>query len=119
MRVLVCGSRDYDRRDTLYATLDRLVIEKIDAIIEGEAKGADALARQWAESRKVPVIKFPADWKKYGKSAGPLRNKHMLVEGKPDLVIAFPKGKLDDTRGTKNMVTQARAAGIATIVVEN
>lgn len=118
MRMLVCGSRDYSRRDILYAALDRYIIEGIDVIIEGEAKGADTLAREWAELRGIPVIKFPADWNKYGRAAGPIRNKQMLDDGKPDLVIAFPNGKLDDTKGTKNMVKQARAAGIACIVIE-
>lgn len=118
MRVLVCGSRDYHDRDTLFATLDRLVIENIEVVIEGEARGADTLAREWAEARNIPVLKYPADWGSYGLAAGPIRNKQMLDEGKPDLIVAFPKGKLSDTKGTKDMVKQARAAGIKTIVIE-
>lgn len=122
MRVLVCGSRDFADRDLLYRTLDHigihLVNHRFDALIEGEAPGADTLAREWAESYEIPVLKFPADWRKYGRAAGPIRNKQMLEEGKPDLVVAFPRGKLDDTKGTKNMVKQARDAGIKTIVIE-
>jgi len=50
---------------------------------------------------------FPADWGKYSKSAGYIRNKQMLAEGKPDLVVAFPGGK-----GTANMVKLAKLANI-------
>jgi len=120
MRVLVCGSRDYKRRDALFAALDRLVIEQIDVLIEGEATGADTLAREWAEANGVPVLKFPVgreNWKKYGLAAGPIRNKQMLDEGKPDLVVAFPSNGLENSKGTKDMVKQARSAGIATIVI--
>lgn len=123
MKVLVCGSRDYHDRETLYFHMDGFAFMKdgIELIIEGEAKGADTLAREWAEAVGIPVMKFPADWKKYGRAAGPIRNKQMLEKGKPDLVIAFPLGEFDDpkhNRGTRDMVKQARAAGIKTIVIE-
>lgn len=121
MRVLVCGSRDYTNMGELCETLDLLLMEhgEIDVLIEGGASGADALARDWAESVGIPIMRFPADWKKYGLAAGPIRNKQMLVEGKPDLVVAFPSNGLENSLGTKNMVKQARAAGIKTIVIED
>jgi hypothetical protein len=50
----------------------------------------------------VPVIEFPANWKVYGRAAGPIRNMKMLLEGKPDLVVAFPGGI-----GTADMVKKA------------
>ena len=118
MRVLVCGSRDFQAGTGLFEALDMLHMEhELTLIIEGEAKGADTLAREWAEMRDIPVLKFPADWKKYGRAAGPIRNKQMLDEGKPDLVMAFPSNGLKNSKGTKNMVEQARAAGITTIVI--
>lgn len=119
MRVLVCGSRDYRSAETVFDTMEALHREhRFTEVIEGEATGADTLGRQWAEYRRLPVRKFPADWKKYGKAAGPIRNKQMLDEGKPDLVVAFPLNGLENSKGTKNMVKQARAAGIKTIVIE-
>jgi hypothetical protein len=57
------------------------------------------------------VRHFPADWDKYGKAAGPIRNKQMLDEGKPQAVIAFSYD-LARSRGTANMVAQARDAGL-------
>ena len=109
MRVLVCGGRDYTDADRIFAALDRLhsPCGRITCIIQGEAPGADAWARKWAERNGVPVEGYEAEWGKYGKRAGPLRNKRMLDEGRPDGVVAFPGG-----RGTADMVGQAEAVGL-------
>ena len=118
IRVLVCGGRDFADQDRLYNTLDAIHGQyTIDVLIEGEAKGADTLARKWAEAEGILVAKFPAQWKQYGVSAGPIRNKQMLDEGKPDLVVAFPSGRLSESKGTLNMVKQAQKAGLRVIVV--
>lgn len=116
MRVLVCGSRDFDDRDHIYKFLD-LFIPAIEVVIEGEAPGADTLAREWAEEREIIVMPFPADWKHYGRAAGPIRNRQMLEEGKPDIVLAFPSNHLHDTKGTKDMVNQARTFKVPTLVL--
>lgn len=76
-------------------------------IISGAAAGADTLAHDYAVSSWCELIEFPADWKRWGKLAGPQRNQKMLVEGAPDIVIAAPGGK-----GTADMVRRARAAGV-------
>lgn len=76
-------------------------------IISGGAKGVDSVALDWALINWVPFEEYKADWKTYGKKAGFIRNKQMLDEGKPDLVVAFPGGK-----GTKMMVNIARKAGV-------
>jgi hypothetical protein len=108
MRVLVCGGRDYQNRDLVFATLDRLVPTGA-VIITGGANGADRLVWLWAlhTDRAADALIFAPDWKKHGKAAGPIRNQQMIDEGKPDLVIAFPGG-----RGTSDMVSRARKAGI-------
>lgn len=117
MRWLVCGSRTYSDEGYLFAALTLLGVDRgfPSALIEGEAPGADTLARRWAEYFMVPVEPFPANWKEYGRAAGPIRNKQMLVEGKPDLVIAFYDRPPAESRGTANMVSQARKAGIEVI----
>lgn len=113
MRVLVCGGRDYSNTIQLFRTLDALAKHEIvDCIIEGDAPGADRIAGYWAKKRRIDLYIFPADWKKYGRSAGPIRNKQMLDEGQPDLVVAFPGGK-----GTANMIEQANHAGIKVIKI--
>lgn len=107
MRILVCGGRDFSDTDLLYRTLDELArCCQIDAIIEGDARGADRIAGYWAKKNRIDLLLFPADWS-LGKKAGPLRNQKMLDEGKPDLVLAFPGG-----RGTADMVARAQASGV-------
>jgi hypothetical protein len=113
MRVLVCGGRDFSDRDLLFRTLDDLRREQVvNVIIEGNASGADRLAGYWARKHHIKNKKFPADWEKNGKAAGPIRNARMIAEGKPDLVIAFPGGE-----GTANMIAQAKEAGIDVVEV--
>ena len=87
----------------------------IKCIIEGDAKGADRLAGKWADLKGIGKAVYPADWDKYGKKAGPIRNKQMLDEGKPDCVIAF---LTKNSRGTRNMVSQADKAGVKVFKVE-
>lgn len=111
-RILVCGGREYNDRERVRRILDA-VLEGIrsagkDAcIIHGNARGADLLADQYAREKSLKVLSFPADWNTYGNRAGPIRNKQMLDEGKPDAVIAFPGGT-----GTRNMVILAKRYGI-------
>lgn len=110
LRVLVCGSREFDDYGLLEDILNntwRADGEFI--IIHGCAKGADSLADKYATQYDNPVEKYPADWTKYGRKAGPIRNEQMLQEGKPDLVIAFPRG---ESRGTRHMMRIAREAGV-------
>lgn len=117
MKVLVCGGRNFDDYDLVYKTLGEIDHEHWDGvhiseIIHGAAKGADSLAARWAKEMGVPVIAFPADWKSWGNSAGPIRNSQMLEHGCPDLVVAFPGG-----RGTADMIGKARLKGIEIIEV--
>lgn len=80
----------------------------IDLLIHGAARGADSLADAWALRRGVSRRAFPADWARFGRAAGGLRNTQMLRDGQPELVIAFPGGT-----GTRNMIAQARMAKVA------
>lgn len=122
LRVLVCGGRDYSDRGKVYRELNKLCGEvnplgTVDlVIIHGASRGADSIADDWAVANRCQVLPFPVnkdDWYKYGKAAGPIRNKQMLVEGKPDVVLAFPGGN-----GTADMIEQARKVGIRIIEVE-
>lgn len=108
MVIIVCGGRDYNNVSAVYHAL-HIAHQKrgITLIIEGGATGADRLARQWAQENDVPIQTFEAEWEKYGKAAGPKRNEQMLEEGNADGVIAFPGG-----RGTADMVSKAKAAGV-------
>lgn len=83
-------------------------------IISGAAKGADSAAADWAIVNYANLEEYPADWKTHGKSAGFIRNKQMLEEGKPDYVIAFPGGK-----GTAMMVDIAKKAKVPVIEIKD
>lgn len=107
-RVLVCGGRGFQNYTLLNETLSKLDEERsIDVLIHGGALGADTMADDWARAHDVNVMRFPADWSKHGRAAGPIRNSEMLKLGRPNLVVAFPGG-----RGTEDMVRQAERAGV-------
>lgn len=112
MRVLICGDRNWGDYPLVFATLANLhAVTPVEVVIEGEARGADIMGRDAAEALDIPVLKFAADWDRFGKAAGPRRNVQMLDEGKPDLVLAF-HNDLSKSKGTKHMVTIARQRGI-------
>ena len=109
-KILVTGGRDFNNRMEVNSVLCEYRAKygsKNLIIIEGAAKGADKLAHLFVIANNIENWRFPADWKKYPKSAGPIRNKQMLDEGQPNLVIAFPGGA-----GTQNMIQQSEARGI-------
>lgn len=112
MRVIVCGGRTYSDRETFAMALDAFHRDRpFTLVLHGGANGADSLAHQWAANRKIPTTIFPADWKTYGKSAGPIRNQKMADHG-ADLCIAFHGGA-----GTADMVKRAKKARIPVQVV--
>lgn len=110
MKAIVCGGRDYDDANALYAKMDALhAIHGFTLIIHGAAPGADSLGASWAHESGIPAKAYPAQWAEFGKAAGPMRNQQMLSEN-PGLVIAFQGG-----RGTADMVRRSQAAGIRVI----
>ncbi len=104
MKVLVCGGRKYFDKESLFTVLDRL---NIGHVVHGGAPGADSFADTWALWNKVEVTTYKADWQRYGKAAGPIRNERMLREAAPDAVVAFEGGA-----GTADMVRRALQAGV-------
>lgn len=132
IRVIVCGGRTFGvpvnsteeaaffaaaqrkaQKNVMHVVLGPNYASLCDLmIIEGGAKGADETAREWAKELEVRYNTVFADWERYGKSAGHIRNKKMLEES-PDFVLAFPGG-----RGTENMIYQAKQIGIPVLRVE-
>ncbi len=110
MRILACGGRKYANVDVVRAVLAKFD-PAISILIHGDQRGADRLAARvakdlgWSE-----IVPFPADWDRYKKAAGHIRNQQMLDEGHPDVVIAFPGGV-----GTDGMVDRARRAKVPVI----
>jgi hypothetical protein len=108
--LLVCGGRHYRNAEAVRMVLDAALRSGPVTIIQGGARGADKLAREWADDRAVECITFAAEWDRDGTMAGPIRNQRMLVEGKPDMVLAFPGGN-----GTANMIRKAQAARVLVV----
>lgn len=104
-RLLVTGDRNYKNPDIINHAIFCLPKKPV-CIIEGEATGADSIAREVALEYNICVQKFPADWKKYGKAAGPKRNKEMLEIGRPTLTFAF-HDDIVNSKGTRNMIEQS------------
>lgn len=102
-RILVTGGRDYADRATVFVALESAVTRFGDVlIIQGGARGADALAKEWALARGIPCIQMDAAWTALGKRAGRVRNAWMADLCMPDCVLAFPGGT-----GTADMIAYA------------
>lgn len=115
-KVLVCGDRNWEDIDTIRSELRS--IPNLEMVIEGNAPGADRLSRLvGVGDLNVPVLTVPADWTKYKKAAGPVRNRKML-DYKPDRVLAF-HDNISESKGTKNMVELARKFKIPVKVVKS
>lgn len=106
--VLVTGGRDYRDKAHVWATLDSVALYHPGfAVVQGGARGADALAKAWAIARGHPGFTVDACWGYYGDLAGGMRNGWMLKFMQPDFVIFFPGGT-----GTSDMVRRAKVAGV-------
>lgn len=113
MKVIIAGSRGFNDFNLLCEKVDRILSNETNIeIVSGTAKGADKLGEMYANKRGYDLKQFPADWEKYGKSAGYLRNVEMADY--PDALIAFWDGK---SRGTKHMIDIAKEKGLKIRVI--
>lgn len=112
IRVIVCGDREYSDYEVFKSQLSQVLAEYENVtLVSGHAKGVDTMAERYALEKNIPIKVFPAEWKKYGKSAGPIRNATMLKYAleQTAIVVAFWNGS---SRGTGNMLKQAKGAGV-------
>lgn len=108
MILLVAGSRDritwaqveYEMHCWMEAN------GRPDKVIHGACRGVDQFAGAYAKKLGIPVQEFPADWKRHGKAAGPMRNAVMAQVATHALVLH--RG----TRGSLDMLRRARNAGL-------
>lgn len=121
-RVIIAGSRKYDDYDTLKKKCNHILSQKLDdkdvrfIILSGCATGADTLGERYANEYGLSIERYPADWSKYGRSAGPIRNEEMAASA--DALIAFPK-EGEDNKGTRSMISIARKKGLQIRIIEN
>jgi len=113
VRVLFCGDRDWTDPRPIRLAFDQ---REVTVCIVGGARGADTLAEDEARDRGITVERYDAEWEKYGRAAGPIRNQRMLDEGQPDEVVAFHPN-LSASKGTADMVRRTKKYGVPVEVV--
>lgn len=101
MKVVVAGSRTITDYELVKYHIEKCKFD-ITEIVSGTADGADKLGEKWAAENNIPIKRFPADWQKYGSSAGPIRNRQMGEYCDAGVVII---DKTVESRGSKNMVS--------------
>jgi hypothetical protein len=101
MKIIIAGGRDFTDWEYFNAYMNFTIPPwiKIDEIVSGGAKGADALGEQFAQLNNIPLKVIPADWDRHGRKAGPIRNAEMGIYA--DGLVAFWDGK---STGTKHMI---------------
>src|SRR5690242_12253735 len=107
MRIIVAGSRSAEEAQVHTALRRCRWIGFSSAIVSVTAKGADLFGEKWAETRGLHVIRCPAEWEKYGRRAGPMRNATM-AERAEGLVAVWDGA----SAGTKNMIETAEKRGL-------
>lgn len=112
-RIIIAGGRNFDNYNLLESyveyIIDRFYKKENVVIISGTAKGADKMGEYYAAKHNIKCCKFPANWDKYGKQAGPIRNKEMaqyaVSDNSKGVLIAFWDKK---SKGTENMIQNAK-----------
>lgn len=114
MRVIIAGSRSFNDYPLLVNTCD-VILNSVNGIeiVSGTASGADKLGEKHALERGHQIKRFPANWTKYGKSAGYIRNEEMAKYA--DMLIAFWDGK---SRGTMHMINLAKKYNLEIKIVK-
>jgi len=103
---IIAGGRDIEDKDLLLSTIKKSKFE-IDTVVSGMCRGVDQMGIDWARENAVPVIYKPAEWDKYGKSAGPIRNKDMAILA--DSLILIWDG---NSNGSFDMLRVAKGYGL-------
>lgn len=103
MKLIIAGSRKLDLDDAkkklnkfLFTFTEKYSIIEV---VSGTATGADTIGEQWALSNNVKVNRMPAEWNKYGRAAGPIRNEEMGDYA--DAAVVLWDG---ESRGSKHMI---------------
>jgi hypothetical protein len=106
MKVIIAGSRSITDYSLIGIAVERSGFN-VTAVISGCAPdGIDHLGAQWAKAKHIPIERYPANWTKHGKAAGPIRNAEMAAAAEG--LVAIWDGK---SPGTRNMIYQMKRLG--------
>ena len=120
-RVIIAGSREFSDYELLKKTCDYYLSNKFKdpsckvIVISGHASGADTLGEIYAKEKGLDCEIFPADWNKYGKKAGYLRNMSMAEVGNSAIIFMSAYG---ENKGSRMMERIAREKHLLVRVVE-
>lgn len=112
MKTIIAGCRYFNNESDFLMSMNGIEDLEITEVVSGGCQGADKLGEQWAIKNNLPTKFFSADWGKYGRAAGPIRNKQMAEYA--DALIAFWDSK---SRGTKSMIDLATDRKLKVIIV--
>ncbi|MFT5253697.1 MAG: hypothetical protein ACI87N_002740 [Flavobacteriales bacterium] len=116
MKLIIAGSRNFTDYKKLCEECNHILQDQtnIEIVSGAHYKGADNLGEKYAAEKGFPLTKFPADWNRYGKSAGPKRNQQMANYA--DVLIAFWDGK---SKGSLNMINEAKKTNLSIKVIHD
>ncbi|MBC2659011.1 DUF2493 domain-containing protein [Pseudomonas sp. MSSRFD41] len=111
MRVLICAGRHYTDSRRCRQVLEAFQrLHPVRVVIHGGSQFLGAQIEDWAREIGADLVRYPPNWQLHGKHAERLRNRFMLADSRPDIVLALPGG--DDT---EELLAQARTRGIQTL----
>lgn len=110
MRVIVAGSRDVTDRFIVHAAIAESGL-RITELVSGCARGVDRLGEDWARDNAIPIKRFPADWKKHGRAAGPIRNMQMAEYAEAAIIVCHT-----NSRGSESMIECARKKNLPSYI---
>ena len=113
-KVIIAGGRDFNDYDLLKKKVSKILSNKSEIeIVSGTANGADKLGERYANEFNLNLKQFPANWDKFGKRAGYLRNKDMAIYA--NACICFWNGQ---SKGTEHMINLAKSQGIPLRIIK-
>jgi len=121
MKILITGDRNWDDYETVLVELQKFSASET-VLIHGACRGTDIICAEIAVALGFVVKAFPANWEKFGKGAGAIRNQQMITENHfppndpIDLCLAF-HNDIENSRGTRDMLSRAEKAGIKTKLI--
>ena len=114
-RIVIAGCRYYDNYGEAKQFIDKCISDlrtnNTIIIISGASSGADAIGERYAAENGFEIEKYPADWKRFGRKAGPIRNRQLAELC--DIAICFWN---ENSKGTKSMIDCARKLGKEVII---
>ena len=115
-KIIIAGSRSFTDYEKLKSACDSIFpnqySEPCITILSGTSSGSDSLGERYANEKGYTLNRYPADWKQYGKAAGPIRNRQMVKDA--DAAIVFWDGQ---SRGTKNLIEEAKKQGLIVRII--